>query len=333
MKRSGRSEAWLGDLLTICSELHPGASEVELIAQMLRLDTTAASRTTAAGESEPPPPPSQLLPPEPPPAIPGDTPLGQPRHDAAGGSAPLSRKARLAPAAADTGPLEPPSWSNKTPPMLPPLTSPTKASEPAPILAARVRRAILAAAASTLAQEGVPDLRAILRTIGHGRPITHLPRRQRPTLRRGAQLLIDKWLGMAPFAADASGIALYLGSLISSDRLRVLSFVGSPLGPMRWPDKKQRPWSPPPRGTPVFILSDFGLGGPPLDASHTDLWTWVRFAKKVRAAGCPVVGLIPCEPARWPRELASCVTLLHWSERLTAGAVRRALAHGIGRFA
>jgi hypothetical protein len=329
MKRAIQGEVWLGDLLTIFSELRPGEVEAVLIAQMLRLETTAASSRelveTAAKA----------------PATPVNSPTQQPEPGAReeqpseGEKVREARPSRLSPAASlvrvESGNPrdERPSWSATAQPMAPPPKSPLPAADPAPILAQRVRRAILTGAVSTLAPEGAPDVRALLRTIALGHPLVHLPRRKRPTLRHGAQVLIDQWLGMAPFAADAAGVAAHLRRLIPPDRLGLLRFVGSPLGRMRWPDGKRRAWSPPPRGTPIFVVSDFGLGGPLFDGARADLRQWLGFAKAAREAGCPVVGLIPREPARWPRELTESVTLLHWSERLTAGAVRRALAHGI----
>jgi hypothetical protein len=332
MNRRGRAEVWLGDLLTIFAELRPGEAEAALIARMLRLETTTATRTVTPTE-----PGTETTPLTAPPPGEGRFPeAGAPSERAADQAAAASRlspAARFVHVASGTGPAGAPPWEASTRVMEAPPKSRAEPPESAPILATRVRRAILAGAASTLAPEGAPDVRAILRTIGHGHPLLHLPRRQRPTLRRGAQLLIDEWLGMAPFAADARGVAVHLRRLISSDRLRVLRFLGSPLGRMRWPEGKPRPWSPPPRGTPVLVLSDFGLGGPLLDPARADLRQWLSFARMARDAGCPLVGLIPCEPARWPRELASRITLLHWSERLTAGLVRRALTHGMRPFA
>jgi hypothetical protein len=328
MKRSVRAQVWLGDLLWIFSDLRPGEDEVALIARMLRLETTAASRNVPEPMATPPPsqPATQRTEHE--------TPLDEraPRDREANQAATASRlspASRLVRIATGNAQAEPPAWAHTTNRMAAPPKPPAAAAEPEPILAMRVRRAIVAGAVSTLAAEGAPDIRVILRTIGRGQTLVTLPRRARPTLRLGAHVLVDKWLGMAPFAADASGVAQHLQRLISPDRLRVLRFVGSPLGRMRWPVGKPRPWSPPPRGTPILVLSDFGLGGPLLDAARSDISQWLRFARMARDAGCPVVGLIPIESARWPRALTSRMTLLYWSERLTAGAVRRALAHGV----
>jgi hypothetical protein len=325
MKRPGRAEIWLGDLLWIYSELRPGEAEAALIARMLRLETTASSRSVAEPTATPLPSRASTSPREP---EKPEKPAAHPEADRTAAASRLSPASRLVRIASGSAPSDPP-WAGTTPLMAPPPKPLFAPAEPAPILAPRVRRAILAGAVSTLAPEGAPDMRAIIRTIGYGQPLVSLPRRVRPTLRRGAQVLLDEWLGMAPFAADARGVSRHLRGLISSDRIRVLRFIGSPLGRMRWPTGKPRPWSPPPRGTPIFVLSDFGLGGPLLDAARSDIAQWIRFAKMARDAGCTVVGLVPLEPGRWPRALTSRMTLLHWSERLTAGAVRRALAHGL----
>jgi hypothetical protein len=169
----------------------------------------------------------------------------------------------------------------------------------------------------------------IIGTTARGRPLRQLPRLPRATLRRGVQVLADSRLGMAPFRTDQFDVLGALSTLLPSDRLEVFWFADCPgrgVGPGSregWGD-----WTPPPQQSPILILSDLGIGGPIVDYDRADDDEWLAFATRAREAGCPTIALVPYEPARWPRRLCGAMTLVHWSERLTASAVRHAVGRG-----
>jgi hypothetical protein len=190
------------------------------------------------------------------------------------------------------------------------------------------RRGILSAALATLVPEGDLDIDAIVDIVGRGRALDRLPRLPAPTLRGGAQLLLDISAGMDPYLEDQQQILNALDDILADDRLDVLYFAGCPdRGAGRGPRDGWVPWTPPPRGVPVVVLSDLGIGGPVLDEDRATPAEWLRFAQRVQAEGHTLVALVPYDASRWPAALAREMVLIHWSERTTVGAVRRTIRH------
>lgn len=62
-----------------------------------------------------------------------------------------------------------------------------------------------------------------------------------------------------------------------------------------------------------------------LDEDRATTSEWLRFGLRARDQGNLVVALVPYEALRWPPSLARVISIIHWSERTTAGEVRRAL--------
>ena len=196
---------------------------------------------------------------------------------------------------------------------------------PLPLFSRLQRRGILSAALATHVDEGGIDLDAAIECLAALRPLTRLPRTPTPTLRRGVQLLIDRGAGMDPFLADQDGLIQQLDDILSDDRLEVLYFIGCPTRDVSdRPSGRRRPWRPPPSKVPVLVVTDLGIGGPLLADDHASVREWLNFSKIARTLGHEPVGLVPYEARRWPPLLARAMVLLHWSERTTAGEVRRA---------
>lgn len=223
------------------------------------------------------------------------------------------------------GRFTPPAWLHEIGAPLDPAES--GAVPPAPPLFPSIRfRGILTAALATALPEGEIDLERILPVVGQGIPLSRLPRLPNLTLRRGVQVLIDLSPGMDPFRQDQQSLMETLGSIFSDDRLSVLSFAGCPdRGAGAGPRKEWTPWKPPPVGMPVLAVTDLGIGGPILDDDRAIPGEWIRFAGSVRAKGHPLLALVPYEALRWPPRLSRAMTLIHWSERTTAGEIRRAM--------
>ena len=322
-----RAEIWLGDLLRVFAELEPTGERADAVARLLALRPASASPSArapgtpgrAGGTPRPAPGPVVVLPP------------AAPAGGEAAGPSPLPGGALTELVATRTGSaaVQPPPWDAATAPMSAP--DPGDPPSPDPILPPLTRRGILSAALATRAPNGPPDLDRILDTLTRGAPLREIPRVQVPTLRMGAQVLVDSWAGMSPYTADRDQLLDGLRRILGPTRMEVLRFAGDPLRRAgAGPRTGWRPWRPPPPGTPVLVLSDLGIGGPPLDAERASVEAWVRFARGARDARCPVVALVPFGPARWPRALADAMLLVHWSERLTAGAVQRAVGRGHG---
>jgi hypothetical protein len=330
-----RSEIWLGDLLRVFKELQPrGEEEATVIGRMLKLDRVAAASDVfhlkgAFGPSASPRHADVI-----PPRVRVSEQKGsntfkvpEPRPSRADTS-----ETRLTLVSIGTREMGPPAWVSSTTPLPPPVKSHQAPPAPPALIKKHVRRAILSAALATHVPEGPLDLKRIFNELVNCRPLADMPRLPLTTLRQGVQVLVDGWIGMAPFSADQEGMVRAISRMIPPDRFELLYFTGCPTrGVGTGSPKDWYRWQAPPRHTRILVMSDLGIGGPLLDGDRSNAREWLIFAKQVQDACCPIAALVPYEPARWPTELANSITLIHWSERLTAGAIRRAIGRGFLR--
>jgi hypothetical protein len=228
-----------------------------------------------------------------------------------------------------TGRTPPPAWLDEPGEVLAPAHCTGDSPRKRALFDRLSRRGILSAALATLVPEGDLDLETILEIVGQGRSLQRLPRLPSPTLRGGAQVLIDLSTGMDPFTEDQQQIVNALDDILTDDRLQVLYFAGCPSrGVGTGARDAWAPWTPPPRGVPVVTLTDLGIGGPELDEDRATPSEWLRFAHRVTADGHSLIALVPYEASRWPAALTREMVLIHWSERTTVGAIRRTMRHG-----
>jgi hypothetical protein len=222
----------------------------------------------------------------------------------------------------------PPVWLAQVPPIKG-LDEPGVNPPIQPLFDRVRRRGLLSSALAVHVDEGDLDMQRIVAIVSAGQPLQYLPRLRVPTLRRGVQVLLDVGQGMDPFAEDQRGLVRALDDVLADDRLEVLRFVGCPTRGVRGESESSyRAWRPPPRGVPLLAVTELGIGGPMLDPERPTTAEWLAFAHCVREAGYDMVVFVPYEATRWPRRLQSTMKLIHWSERTTVGAVRRALRDG-----
>jgi hypothetical protein len=154
-----------------------------------------------------------------------------------------------------------------------------------------------------------------------------------PTLRRGAQVLVDRAEPLDPLRDDIRQVLGDIQRLFGRGHIDVQYFARCPSarnanrrGVSTTPRSRPVAWRAPGRGVPILLVSDFTISTVVDD--ETDFATieeWQEFARDVLAAGCYPVGLVPYSPSRWPPALARFITFVHWSERTTARQVMRAL--------
>ncbi len=201
--------------------------------------------------------------------------------------------------------------------------------EPTPLLTPRTAAAVLHTLLATLTADGEPDVEAVARLWARGKPIRRLPRRSRPTLRFGVQVLVDLGEPMQLFAADQRDLLARIHAVagVETTSLRYFADVptrgAGPRGRRTW-----RPYTPPAAGTRVLVLSDFGLGGPSFYDRRSTPAEWRAFISSVRRAGCSPVGLVPYPSPRWPGWLTAAVPLLMWDRGTTVGRVSVAVRRG-----
>jgi hypothetical protein len=195
-----------------------------------------------------------------------------------------------------------------------------------PLFDPRWARALIAALAATRVPEGPLDVPRVIEAIAHLRPLDVLPRYPVPTLRRGAQLLVDEGPSLTPLARDVELLVRDFVQVVGADRTVVLRFADHPGRGVRDPRGVAQGWPAPPPGTPVVAVSDFGLARGARRREGASVGDWTAFAQRVRAAGCPLVGIVPFTPRRWPEPLGRAVRLLRWDRTATvtkAGRVSR----------
>ena len=179
-------------------------------------------------------------------------------------------------------------------------------------------RAILTAALSTRVPGGTIDTGRAVDLIARGRAVTALPRRTRPTLRWGVQLLVDRSPAMAPFFRDERWIEHVIVHTAGTDQVEVFDFVACPIPAVR--PRSSLSWQayrPPPRGTPVLVLTDLGIGRPLGWSGWADTGDWLAVAGRVGRAGCPLTGFVPYSPPRWPVGLQGAFSIVEWDRRTT----------------
>ncbi|GAA3951945.1 hypothetical protein [Actinoplanes auranticolor] len=213
-------------------------------------------------------------------------------------------------------------------PVLPPPSSGANRS-PLPhqsLLAPRSAPAIVQFLVSREVADGPPDVTAAVGLIAAGRPLSAVPCEPRPTLRFGAQVLIDLGEGMRPFRRDQSDIRDAVLALLGEGAADVLNFADAPLrgaGPGRrstWND-----YAPPESGRPVLLLTDFGIGGDPASVRRAEQGEWLAFFDLLRRHRCGSVALVPYPPARWPAALRARCAMLAWDRKVTVSHARAAV--------
>ncbi len=319
-----RSDIWLSDLLYSIERLSiRDPATVRLVLQMLKLEQidSRAPLSVATGPMVSPPVPlrgssredEDISPAAPPETGPEDS----------GGVFEI-RRATLRPVEDPAPQPQLPQWYAEVPSLPRRANPPAAASMSRPLFPVRQSRALLSAALSTWDIDGSPDIPRTIEILARGEPVRNLPQRTAPTLRRGCQLLIDSSVSMAPFRLDIEHLLTQIHAVVARDRVEVRDFEGCPSRSVRsLMSHGLSTWKPPARGTPIFLLTDLGIGGPPLSEERASVGEWLEFANAAAVSGCPVVALVPYGPNRWPRALCGRINVIHWDHRTTAARVRK----------
>ncbi|MEV6398685.1 hypothetical protein AB0M39_28560 [Streptomyces sp. NPDC051907] len=194
-------------------------------------------------------------------------------------------------------------------------------------------RGVMFAAVSTLVESRELDQRTLLRKVARQEALRTVPRRQRFSTRRGAQLLLDHGAGMAPFQDDRTWLHELVGSIAGRDRVEALRFRGSPSrGVVRRDPLDREAYQPPLPGTPVILFSDLGLTRPPFAGrSIAGSEEWRLFIDAVVHSGCPLVCVTPYASAEYPAALRKMVAFIPFDRRISLRHAQEATA-GVRRW-
>jgi hypothetical protein len=201
------------------------------------------------------------------------------------------------------------------------------AAEPAPpyqpLLQPRQAPALLATLCATARPTGRIDIGVAVGWLARRRPMRRLPRRDRPTLARGVQVLADAGDGLKPFARDREEIMATLGRLIGEGLVAGGWFLDDPVHGVGF-GGDLLPYEPPAPGTPVLLLTDLGIGGGTARRRWPRREHLLTLASDLAARGSPVSALVPYPPDRWPAGLNRGIGLVFWDRSTNVSDVRRA---------
>ena len=188
-----------------------------------------------------------------------------------------------------------------------------------PLFFPRWTRNILTASLATHSEIGPLDVDRVVRTLAKGQALVTLPLLRSPTLSRGVQLLIDRSQAMTPFIKDQMRLHKEIVSVVGKERVMTARFVGDPgKGAGSGAADSWSDYQPPSPGVPVLLLSDLGIGRPLLNDERSGEAEWLKFARLVKRAKCPLLAFVPYAPERWPVSLRSEMTIIQWDRNITA---------------
>jgi hypothetical protein len=221
---------------------------------------------------------------------------------------------------------------------VPPLESSAPEDEPHsppldPLFFPRWTRGILSAALATAGDVGQVDVERVVKLLASGTSLQELPLLSAPTLSRGVQLLIDRSQAMLPFMGDQARLHEEILRVVGRGRVTTLRFVGCPSrgagvgAEMSWSE-----YEPPVYGTPVLLLTDLGIGRPRLSDERAGVAEWLKFARLLEKANCPLLAFVPYPASRWPQSLTRHMKIIQWDRKTTATTVRSKVrcAHEVG---
>jgi hypothetical protein len=200
-----------------------------------------------------------------------------------------------------------------------------------PLFRPGTTRALLSTALATPSGEGDIDLEVIIEWITQLRPVTALPKKRLSSIRLGIQLLIDRGAGMSPFITDRELLVELIRDVVGRDSVEIFFFSDSPLRQVDRGDRyaNRFRYEPPTAGTPVVVLTDLGIAGQSSTSFGAKEEEWLRFARLVRGAECPVLAFTPYGPKRWPPALKKVMYILQWDRATNVSIIRRAVGRGL----
>jgi hypothetical protein len=255
-----------------------------------------------------------------------DQPVAPAKPAAAEAPRSLHRLAPVTTGKVDRSAAVPEWWTTLEPlapsPPAPSLTYGAAEQMPAPLLRPGWQRAIFAEIAASYFQEGEPDTQALVDRVAAHLPITNIPRRYVRSVRRGLCCYVDRGDGMRPFSADESGLVQGLQMVIGREALTVKAFRRTPMRPAADDDEASEP---PPRGQPLLLVTDLGIGRPRLSDDPARPAEWLRFVDEMQRNANRIVALVPYPQTRWPRQLRRSMAILFWDPATSPRSVSAAL--------
>jgi len=144
------------------------------------------------------------------------------------------------------------------------------------------------------------DLPRLVRGLASLHPPRHLPRLPALHWCPESWILLDRRDELAAFYDDADDLLHLL------ERMR-----GRDARPARRLGTGHPPRDLPPAGTPVLVVSDFGMNS----ADARRMGEWVAYAQRLQQRGCACFALVPCPRERWAEAVARSWVCACWDGR------------------
>jgi hypothetical protein len=192
-----------------------------------------------------------------------------------------------------------------------------------PLLHPRQAPALLSTLCATTRAAGPIDIRVVVDWLARRRAMRQLPRRNRPTLARGVQVLVDVGEGLKPFVADCTEVTEALKRLVGEGLVAEGWFIDDPAHGVGF-DYELAAYKAPAPAVPVLLLTDLGIGGGGARRRWPRREHLVALATQLDAQGSPALALVPYPPTRWPTGLDRKIGLVFWDRRTTVSDVRKA---------
>ena len=169
-----------------------------------------------------------------------------------------------------------------------------------------------------------PDIQRLIRRLSRGESFRRLPVLSRHAWSPRAILLLDYADESVPYHRDFNALCDALGRMRGDYGLELRLLHGEPGATPDYRlagETRLRPWIPPPADTPLFILSDLGhYAGPHAQAQ------WLRFGKRLNAAGITAPVLCPIPARRQHAPLQQVFEIHGWDRAVTPRRLQIAAA-------
>jgi hypothetical protein len=192
-----------------------------------------------------------------------------------------------------------------------------------PLFEPRWNRAILSTALGVQGPVGRVNVAQIVDEVARGRPLRKLPRFPGNLVAPFVEILLDVGDSMMPYAQDQRELVSAVQTVVGAGSVRTLKFMGSPLRGAgtdedeTWPD-----YLFPAPGVHLLLLTDFGIGRPPVSHVQVSAQEWRRFADVLRRRKLGCTAFVPYPPARWPVKITRYFRTVEWDRGTTAGSVK-----------
>jgi tetratricopeptide (TPR) repeat protein len=189
-----------------------------------------------------------------------------------------------------------------------------------PLLPGQWARGILIDHLAARLPEGAVDVPRLVTRFAKAEPIERLPTKKVPRLRRHLQILLDVSEAMSLFRRDAQNLLQWVQRIVGKDKVRILTFRGCPSNGVFTAStgyEETELYAHPKSGSVVLLITDLGVGRPPLSTEPASPEDWQKFIYGLSVAGCRTVVFTPYGKERVPPLPKHGVHVVEWGRILS----------------